>query len=635
MHLSSPGSQSRITTLALTLMLAALWLLLRGYHGLTGDGQIYAFQALSRILPQLRADLYLQNTSQDQFTIFSPFYARFIGLMGLENAARLLTIVFTVWFLAAAWSFARSVTGREGAWLAAALLLIVAGDYGGSGVFRFSEPFLTARLPAEALVVTALALHFRGMKRTGLVLAVGTLFIHPLIALPGLLLLICVRLPARVSVVSATAGVLIMLGIAIAAAMLPVPSHLLAIMDTAWLEVVRERSQFLFLPLWSFHDWDINTRPFIYLGFTAIAVPDEKIRKLCMAAALVGAAGLAVALIGSLIGPVAILVQGQAWRWVWVTVFVSVLVLPITVLRIYQDPRCGPLCAILLVSGYTLSAVDGTACVSFALVFWLTRTYIDARGARYFRRLSVALGIALTVWILIKSSAIMAPPISSSAGKTLGSERIGDISGLPLSAAVLAAAAWWWIRSSRTPRVPLFLSAMFAAFSYFIFPTAFEQSHTFGSQSNSGEFADWISAIPPISTVLVAPAQDVGAFVWFTLKRPNYLALDQSAGVVFSRATALEVQRRSQILLPLADPDWKILTSLRTAASTAGPRRLDSAVHPVTAKSLTEVCADRELGFVISPEHVGFHSLRHDHAGKWKDWSLYDCRNVRSSAPET
>src|ERR1700722_20893205 len=109
----------------------------------------------------------------------------------------------------------------------------------------------------------------------------------------------------------------------------------------------------------------------------------------------------------------------------------------------------------------------------------------------------------------------------------------------------------------------------------------------FTSSSASREFANRLGAIPPTSTVLAAPSQDVGAFVWFTLKRPNYLALDQSAGVVFSRATALEVQRRSQILLPLTDPDWKILTSLRTAAIT-GSRKLDSARHPVTVSRLMQ-----------------------------------------------
>src|SRR5882672_12559773 len=168
MHSSNSGLQSKIATLSLALMLVTLWLLVRGYHGLTGDGQIYAFQALARIHPQLTTDLYLQNTSQDQFTIFSPLYAWFIGLLGLERAARVLTLFFTVWLLAAAWSFARAITGRDGAWLAVAFLLIIAGDYGGSGVFRLSDSYLTARLPAEALVITALACQVRGMKRLGL-----------------------------------------------------------------------------------------------------------------------------------------------------------------------------------------------------------------------------------------------------------------------------------------------------------------------------------------------------------------------------------------------------------------------------------------------------------------------------------
>src|ERR1700678_643392 len=142
MHSSSPAIQAKIKAAALALMLVTLWLLLHGYHGLTGDGQIYAFQALARIHPQLGTALYLQNTSQDQFTIFSPLYACVVGILGLESAARLLIVIFTVWLLIAAWSFVRSTAGRDAAWLGAAFLLIVAGDYGGSGVFRISEQFM-------------------------------------------------------------------------------------------------------------------------------------------------------------------------------------------------------------------------------------------------------------------------------------------------------------------------------------------------------------------------------------------------------------------------------------------------------------------------------------------------------------
>jgi hypothetical protein len=633
MHSSNPGNQSKITTLALALMPVTLWLLMRGYHGLTGDGQIYAFQALSRIHPQLATDLYLQNTSQDQFTIFSPLYAWIIGLTGLENAARLLTMLFTAWFIAASWIFVRAVADRDAAWLAVASLLIVAGDYGGSDVFRYSEQFLTARLPAEALVVTALACHARGMKRLGLSLAVGTLFVHPLIALPGLLLLICLWLPSRASIMGAIAGLLAVFVVAFAAIILPTAAHLLTVMDTAWLEVVRERSQFLFLPLWSVHDWEINTRPFIYLGFTAIVAPDEQIRKLCLAAALVGAAGLGVALIGSLIGPVAILVQGQAWRWVWITAFVGVLLLPVTVLQIWRDDRCGPLCTVLLVSGWTMSAVEGTVCASLALILWLMRANIDARVAGYIRWLSVAIGISIVAWILDASRQIVWPPVSPTGHAPLGADKIREIFGLRITAAAITALVWWAIRRSRTTWVPAFLCVTLLALSIFILPAAFEQSRTFASASDMAEFADWRNAIPPTSTVIVAPARDVGAFVWFTLERPNYLALDQSAGVVFSRATAVEVRRRSQVLLPIMDPNWKILTGLREAAA-AGRHKIEPTTRPLTVKSLMQVCADPQLGFVISPENVGFDPLRHEHAGAWKDWNLYDCRKVPPPEPE-
>src|SRR5258707_657255 len=325
MHSSNLGFQSKFASSAVALLLVTLWLLMHGYHGLTGDGQIYAFQACARLHPQLRADLYLQNTSQDQFTLFSPLFARCIALLGLENAARLLTLVFTVWLLAAAWSFASAVTDRTAAWLAVALLLIIAGDYGGSRVFQILDPFLTARLPAEALIIAALACHVRRMKGLGFALALGALFVHPLMALAGLLLIVCLWLPGRVGTIGAIVGTIATLAIAILTTNLPAASHGLTVMDASWLDVVRERSQFLFLQLWSIHDWDINALPFISLGFTAVVVADGQIRKLCAAAALAGAAGLAVAFIGGAIGPVAVFVQSQAWRWGWVSRFVGVV----------------------------------------------------------------------------------------------------------------------------------------------------------------------------------------------------------------------------------------------------------------------------------------------------------------------
>ena len=103
---------------------------------------------------------------------------------------------------------ARELTDTDTAWLAVAILIMTTGFYGAYSVFHYSELYLTARSLAEALVVTALAAHFRGWRRTGLSVTVAALFIHPLMALPGLLLLICLWLPERTAFVTTATGVL-------------------------------------------------------------------------------------------------------------------------------------------------------------------------------------------------------------------------------------------------------------------------------------------------------------------------------------------------------------------------------------------------------------------------------------------
>ena len=96
-----------------------------------------------------------------------------------------------------------------------------------------------------------------------------------------------------------------------------------------------------------------------------------------------------------------------------------------------------------------------------------------------------------------------------------------------------------------------------------------------------------------------------------------------------SRATALEVQRRAAVLLPLMSEDWKLLSKNRASVSTSVEvtwRRT-----PLTAAGLVSVCSDPHLGFLIAHESVGFDSLRHSEAGAWKDWNLYDCDRVRGA----
>jgi hypothetical protein len=622
MHWSRQDFKGKIIGTVYFLMAVAIWLLLRGYHGLLGDAQLYAFQALARIHPQLASDLYLQNTSQDQFTVFSPAYAWFIELLGLEQAARLLTLIFTVWIAAAVWIATRTFTSREGAWMSVILLFIVDGGYGGSGVFHFAEEFLTARLPAEALIATSLAFHLRGFKVLAGLAATAALVIHPLIALPGIMVLVYLQISPRASFLCAASCALATLILGFAAGDNPWVSKMLPVMDSDWLNVVQERSQFLFLQLWSYRDWELNARPFFYLAFIWLATEDIRVRRVCLAATTVAASGLAVALIAGTVGPVALIVQGQAWRWVWIAAFLGALLLPVTLLQIWDDKKCGLLCAVLLTMGVTLP-INGTACVSLAILVWLLRSGFSAQAVNMLRWTCAALLVAVAAWLSVKAWSLLSPAINKSA--SLNVAQLRNLFALKLPA-VLATVVFWRLKDHVGIRSGAILSAGLLLLSISLLPAAFKQNRSLASPADISEFRDWGARVPPTSTVLITPSRDVGTFVWFTLQRPNYLALDQSAGVVFSRATALEVQRRSKVLLPIMDANWKIRTRLRTVA--AG-QRLGAGSRPLTSTNLRDICNDTQLGFVVSHEQLGLDGLVHQNAGAWRGWELYACDKIR------
>ncbi len=628
--------QRTLVSMTFALMLVSLWALTHRYNGFARDGELYAVQAMARIHPSLATDLYLQNVSQDRFTVFSPIYAAVIALIGLQPAELLLFSLCTVVFLTAAGMLARELFSVEAAWLSTALLIVTTGYYGAYMIFSYSENYLSARSMGEALVVTALACHFRGWRTATWLIAVAGMCIHPLMVLPGVLLLLCLGLPTRLAVSGAVAGVLATLAFALTATFTHGTMPFMTLMDPAWLEVVRERSQFLFLKYWTVNDWGLAARPVVCLTFTALAVPDERVRKLCIAALLVGAAGLAVALIAGTVGPVAILLQGQAWRWMWVTGFVSVLLVVPTALHVWRAERCGPLCATLLVLAWTFQGIDSLACADAALALWLVRPYITARTGQHLRWAGAALVAIVVLWTVANCWTFAFSAIPESGREPIIVGRLREMFGLGVSAVLLAGFVWYGARRIRSMPMVALVAAALVATSVTILPGSVKQMSAVGSPAEIAEFADWRAAIPPTSNVLMVPTTKSAAFVWFTLGRPSYLSVDQSAGVIFSPATAREVRRRSEILAPLGDPDWRILSAItkdRQRREAGLPSKPAPPPLKLTAGMLTSVCSDPALGFVVAEPNVGFNPVTHVHPGGWNRWNLYDCRRVRPTTP--
>lgn len=592
----------------LLLMLGVLWPLTHSYQGLTGDAELYAVQAMARLQPSLGNDLFLRHGLQDEFTIFSPLYAYCIRVLGLRSAALTLLILCKVWLFAAAWCLGRALADARIAFLGVALLLLAAGTYGGYGAFRYAEDLLTARSLAEALVVSALALQLHGRKAWGLATAVLAFLVHPLMALPGLLVLACLAMPKRLALTATAMGVVAVGLIALWAAHALPHTGLLAVIDPPWLNVVRERSVFLFLPLWRGADWANAARPLLSLGLTAVVLRDVRVRALCGAAGLVGATGLAVAFIAATVGPVALLLQSQPWRWIWVAGFAGVLLAAPTAATLCRDQRRGPITALLLIAGWTLAPIPGSTCMAIALLLW----GLGERFAAVFvqpRDLTAASGIVVA-WAAFE-------------WWTLGA--------WPVVAVALAVALIVWLDRARSAAALAATSLALLLAALLLLPRALAGDLLqAGAPAEVSDFAAWRAVIPPGSNVYVAPAHYSAAFCWFTLQRPDYLSVNQSAGVVFSRESALEVVRRGEVLLPMMEPDWRLYSAMLAAAGEARP---PARSRPLTRETLLHLCRDPALGFVVAWENVGFEPLPHRRPGDWKNWNLYDCSRVRALAP--
>jgi hypothetical protein len=585
---------------------------------------------MARIHSGLANDLFLLYGSQDKYTIFSPFYAWCIRLFGLPHAALVLTIFFKVWLFAAAWAIAYEISNSRAAFVAIALLIIVVGTYGGYGVFRYAEDWLTARAMAEALIVSAIALHFYGLRVAALLVAVLAFFAHPILALPGLLVLASLWCSLWISFIAAVVTVTATFGLSLWVLDTPSNVRLLAVMDPEWLDMVRARSVFLFPHLWKASDWESNARPFLSLAIITMAASDKRVRKLCIAAMLIGATGLAVAAIAGTIGHIAILIQGQAWRWMWITSFVSVLLLAPAAATIYRDARCGPIAAMLLISGWVFPPANGTAFVALALFLWLLRERIDSRTAVGLGWAACALGLIIAGWTTIDTWSTALAPAADLARDDFAIGRLRNVMGLQVPAFILTLLLIYWIGKSRSLGGAALIFLPLGICIAFATPAALRDPKQNGTRAAVSEFDDWRMAIPAAANVYVAPAHNSAAFAWFTLQRPSYLTVDQSAGVVFSRATAMEIKRRSKVLIPVLRPDWDPLAG-GTVASGGGNQSDHWAPRPLTQEGLRSVCRDSKLDFVVARELVGFDPIRHSHAGGWKDWYLYNCSRVRSA----
>ena len=186
--------QGRLPGAALGLLVLSLWILAHPYRGMVHDALHYTALGLYELgTPAFETDLLFVRPPRS-YSLFPPIQTWLIGALGPSSAHLALSVFGQLFWLAAVSALAVSTLGRGlAAGLAVAAVCVLTSTYGYNGSISYGEVIATPRLFAEAMVLLAFALSLRGTHAAAFTVAALAMAVHPLMAFPGLLILVLLR----------------------------------------------------------------------------------------------------------------------------------------------------------------------------------------------------------------------------------------------------------------------------------------------------------------------------------------------------------------------------------------------------------------------------------------------------------
>jgi hypothetical protein len=586
---------SAVTNALCWLAIAALWLLVSEYARIEHDAQLYSFQAIARLHPDLYSgDLYLRHGSQDDFTLFSALYARIVAWLGFEGAAAWTTFVSMLALLFASWRLARRLVPAPLALLAVGFLIALPKGYGGFGVFRVIEPFVSPRMPAEALALCAIMALLAQRRLLACALLLASASMHPLMAAPAALIVLFLALspPRRWLLAAAGAAGLVLLAI-VGSLSLVDPWRV----DALWREYFDNFAANLYVVNWSRVDWMGLCPPALTLLLGAGTLESPRARQLCVAALLVAALGMGIMIVGADWLQIAIIVKGQAYRWVWPSALLAPLLLPAIGAQLWRLGSNGR-AAILALSALWLSPREsfGPLIALAALVIAIIALRdLVAPAYRRWVLVGAALMLAIAAAFTLGERLLVAenPFWRTELDGTTDYVRYLFIGGL--IPAVLLVGVFWLAQLSRWRPIQAVVALALLGACVALTPerVANWSLRVYPPEVHE-KFSAWRALIPPRSEVVWIDKPEA---VWLLLERPSYFSLQQSMSGVFERSAVPEIMSRESRLVPFMMADGQ-----RVELTFMNPRRK---AGRTAARTLEEVCRAIDAPFVVarSPFH--------------------------------
>lgn len=606
------ASSSRLLFAALAL---AVWLIGHPFRGIWHDSKFYTLQALQHLNPgAFSQDLFFLYGSQDQFSLFSRLHAAAISTWGLNSGTMVLqSLGLGLWFVAAA-MLTRIVPGRLAA-LSLLLMASVDSHYGSHYLVFYGESFLTARLYAEVFSLAGLAAWLSGRKVLGGMAFATACAMHPLMALPAMMIGLGMLLRPAVWFGLMGAGVLLALGLGVAG-VAPF-TGLLQPMDPVWWQLAVSRSPFVFLQAW---DWDGFSQALYVVVVTGIAwriLPEGALRRLAGVTLACVLGAFAIAYAGGSLLKLPLIAGLQLTRVMWIALVITLMLIPAMLWEHRQQNMWGR----VLVWGLALSVfLDSGTQGGYALlvlaVFLLGDRYLpDYRPPVWFWGLLGLVPLQIMVWGMLyvhMAAQWDALFMKQAVWRTYLAN--------PAASLVLAGGTYWLSIRDRMPKFMMgFASVAVAGGLIFATMTWYDLQPEldYDSPARRAAIAPVKARVPNGATVYWVEEPEKA---WFWLGRANYLSFSQTAGSVFSRGTAVEALRRAAYVRQ---------ASLRDA-NQYWDERFELASSGLISKAAIEaVCRDPILDYVIARSlSEGSTLFFKDPATGW-GYRLYECRTLR------
>jgi hypothetical protein len=613
------------------------------YVGLGHDARLYAGQVLHRLgEPCLADDLFFRYGSQDQYSLFSIVVAPLANLLGVGWTFFLLYLAAKAFQIWAMLRLVRTlIPDRTVSTLALLFLMVSMLGYGGFGIFRVNEDFLTPRLVTTAMVLLGLEKMLRGRFLAALGLMLLSVPLHPIMAAPGLAALAlwwaCTRLPRRWLLLAALGTLATVVVLAFPA----VGGAVFGQMDEEWVTTARYGSPYASPLDWSRAD-HVNILVTLGLLLTCAWVcrRDRYVPGLALVAVLVGAGGLAAAIVGSVTG-YALLFQGQLYRALWLAAFLVVPLSLWTSARLWVRPGAGRLLALCVLAALCIDRrgmePDLFAWCWPVMVIFLRGLKRVPRDADWLWR-SVALSLlAAVVGRVVVTEILFVSWRSTTLAQVDGLDYWRLLLMAPgpvpwtLAAVAVLTLVYAWPGFGAGYRRAAVAVALAVQLGLFLLPgTAFYRERYYFFHQDVDFMAHFLESArrPGQAPPTVYWCNGNLGTLWLDLHVTSYYQLQQVQGLLFSQATAQEAQRRALVVSQFEmerqrrerafiAPSWvdRLEGYYRVSIDTAEPTRAD----------LERLCRDEALDYAVLQQDIdGLYAACNGR------FFIYDCRQLRA-----